>query len=87
MSDIESVTEAKAECFHGWSAENGNLSGQCCCNCRWSRPIAGHPWNKVPAFHGRISTVIAWGCTVPELPNITLTEHEHSMCEMHERKI
>lgn len=75
-----------AECFDGWSKEAGNRSGSCCCNCKWQRPISGHPWNKTPAFHGRISVVIGWGCTVPDMEGITFSEREHSMCEMHERK-
>lgn len=74
------------KCFEGWAAEAGNQSGQCCCNCKWQRPVSGHPWNQNPAFHGRISVRIAWGCTVPDMGSITLSEREHSMCEMHDFK-
>lgn len=72
--------------FKGWPEENLINSGQCCCNCKWQRPISGHPWNKAALFSGRVSDVIAWGCTVPDMPNITLSEREHGMCEMHNNK-
>lgn len=73
------------ECYESWSAADGNWSGRCCCNCKWQRPISGHPWNKVPSFNSRVSSVIAWGCTVPDMPNIVLSERGHGMCETHER--
>jgi hypothetical protein len=60
--------------------------GRCCCNCKWQRPISGHPWNKTPAFYGRVTTVIAWGCTVPDMANINLSECEHGLCEVHDFK-
>lgn len=73
-------------CWQGWSKEDGNKLGRCCCNCRWQRPISGHPWNKNPSFRGSVSTPIAWGCTVPDMPLITLSEREHSICEMWEKR-
>lgn len=75
------------KCFEGYAEASGNAGGQCCCNCKWQRPISGHPWNKTEAFHGSIMNVIAWGCTVPDMPNITLSEKEHSMCEMHQARV
>lgn len=59
--------------------------GRCCCTCKWQRPISGHPWNKnIPQFNGSITDVVAWGCTVTDMPTIVLFETEHGMCEMHE---
>jgi len=75
-----------SECYEAWTKDSGNSKGRCCCNCEWQRPISGHPWNKNPAFNGRVTTTIAWGCTVPDMTNITLKEFEHGLCEMHEFK-
>jgi len=75
------------KCFIGWSQEGGNQPGDCCCNCKWQRPISGHPGNATPAFKGRITGVIAWGCTVPDLESINLSERQHGICEVHERKV
>lgn len=74
------------ECYEGWTKENGNHEGNCCCNCKYKRPIGAHPWNKNPSFNGRISHVIGWGCTVPDMPNITFSESEHGMCEVWSKK-
>ena len=75
-------------CFDGWSKENGNESGRCCCNCKWQRPISAHPWNKKygPPLEGSIMNVVGWGCTVPEFSKITFFEFEHGMCEVHDWK-
>lgn len=71
-------------CFEGWSAENGNISGRCCCNCMYQKKITGHPWNKNVAYRSRIVDVIGYACTIPENPNITFFESKHGMCEMHD---
>lgn len=76
-----------AECYQGWAKEDGNRAGRCCCNCRYQRPISAHPWNKNELTKGSITRIIGYGCTVPEMPNITFFEHEHSMCEMHMERI
>ena len=74
------------KCFIGY-AEEFNSQGRCCCNCKWQRPISGHPWNINGAVKSKVSTTIGWGCTVPDMTNITFFEKEHSMCEMHEFKL
>lgn len=86
MENQEIVLTPTAECFNALTKEAGNLTGRCCCNCKWQRSISGHPWNKTPAFYGRVTGIIAWGCTAPDMDSITLFEREHSLCEMHERK-
>ena len=72
-------------CFKGWNDE-ANKVGRCCCNCRYQKPIAGHPWNKNPLTKGSISAIIGYGCNAPEMPATVVYEFEHSMCEMHEFK-
>ena len=71
------------KCFEGWAEDAGNTLGRCCCNCKWQRPVSGHPWNKGD-MQGSVLTVKGWGCTVPDMPMITFLDIEHSMCEMHE---
>lgn len=73
------------KCFKGW-AEESNKAGRCCCNCKYQRPIAGHPWNLNSAYKSRVVDVIGWGCTVPDMGSIIFFEKEHGMCEMHEFK-
>jgi hypothetical protein len=73
-------------CFEGWSKENGNLGGRCCCNCKYQRPIAGHPWNKRELTKKSISTIIGYACTVPDMDNIIMFDGPHGMCEMHTEK-
>lgn len=73
-------------CFEGWSEANGNKRGTCCCNCRYQKPIVGHPWNKNALTKGSITSIIGYGCNAPELPATVFYEFEHSMCEMHEFK-
>lgn len=77
------------KCFEGWAEDNGNTSGSCCCNCRYQRPISGHPWNKRMGhpLQGSVADIIGWGCTVPDMPAITFFEFEHGMCEMHMKKM
>lgn len=70
------------KCMLGWADEVNNKRGRCCCNCKWQRPISGHPWNH-GEFRSPVSAVIAYGCTYPELKNIMLMTREHSMCEVH----
>ncbi len=72
------------KCFKGWDDREANPAGRCCCNCRFQRAITAHPWNKNELTKGPISVTIGYGCTVPELPNITFFDFEHSMCELHE---
>jgi hypothetical protein len=71
------------KCNLGWNSESGNSQGRCCCNCKWQRPISAHPWNNNELIKGSITKIIGWGCTVPDMPSITFSEKEHSMCEMH----
>lgn len=71
------------KCFIGY-AEEFNHTGRCCCNCRYQRPISGHPWNTNSAYKSRVSDTIGWGCTVPDMPKITFSEKEHGMCKMHQ---
>ena len=73
-----------SECYKGWSKEDGNRNGRCCCNCRYQRPISGHPWNKNSLTKGSITSIIGYGCTVPDMPAIVFFDKEHGMCEMHE---
>jgi hypothetical protein len=73
-------------CFEGWREEDGNSSGSCCCNCKYHRAIVGHPWNKSLATKSSITTVIGYGCTVPDMPAIVFFEKGHGMCEMHKRR-
>ncbi len=73
-------------CFKGWKKEDGNTSGSCCCNCKWQRPIVKHPWNKNPMAKGSITTIMGYGCSVPDMPGIVFFESEHSMCEMYSDK-
>lgn len=74
------------ECYKGWAKYEGNSKGRCCCNCRYQRPISAHPWNKNEMVKGSVSIVVGFGCTVPDLPNITFFESKHGMCEMHDWK-
>ena len=69
-------------CFKGWSEEDGNHAGHCCCNCKYQRPIAGHPWNRPGLTKGSILRTIGYGCTVPDMPNIIFFDAIHGMCEM-----
>lgn len=69
-------------CFEAMSVEH-NKQGSCCCNCIFQKPIVKHPWNTVEIFKGRISEQIAWGCTVPDMEAVVLSERQHSLCEMH----
>ena len=62
------------------------FGGRCCCNCRWQRPIAGHPWNKKVGLNGSVTTTVGYGCTVPDMTHIVFFDIEHSLCEMHEWK-
>lgn len=71
-------------CYEGWSEENGNRSGRCCCNCRYQKNIVGHPWNKNVAYRSRIVDTIGYACAVPEIPSLVFFETKHGMCEMHE---
>lgn len=72
-------------CYEGWKAADGNSTGRCCCNCRWQRPIVGHPWNK-RRIKQSISDRIGYGCTVPDMPSIVFFDSKHGMCEMHTRE-
>lgn len=69
------------KCLLGWP-DYHNTRGSCCCNCRHQRPISAHPWNKNDLTRGPITKTIGWGCCVPDMPTITFSEVEHSMCEM-----
>ena len=73
-------------CFKGWDDKEANTAGRCCCNCRYQRPIVGHPWNKTSLTRTSISHKIGYGCNAPEMETIVFFDFEHSMCEMHEFK-
>lgn len=73
-------------CFKGWNDPELNTAGRCCCNCRYQKPIVGHPWNTHELTKGSITRTIGYGCNAPELGSIVFFEFEHSMCEMHEFK-
>lgn len=73
-------------CFEGWRTEDGNTKGHCCCNCKYQRPISGHPWNKRQFTKSTVNTIIGYGCTMHEMPNITMFDTKHGMCEMHTDK-
>lgn len=70
-------------CYEAVGKEN-NREGRCCCNCRWQKPIVKHPWNTIEMFKGRVTEQIAFGCTVPDMGAVVLSEREHSLCEMHD---
>ena len=71
-------------CFEGWSEENGNKRGTCCCNCRYQMPIVAHPWNTSGFAKGPISEIIGCGCIAPDTDRIVFFDSKHGMCEMHE---
>jgi hypothetical protein len=73
-------------CFKGWNDPELNTAGRCCCNCRYQRPIVGHPWNKNELTKGSITRTIGYGCNAPELESTVFFDFEHSMCEMHDFK-
>jgi hypothetical protein len=74
------------KCFDGWARDNGNISGRCCCNCKYQRPIVGHPWNKRMGspIQGPMDIVIGFGCNIPDAPNTVFFEFKHGMCENHD---
>lgn len=72
-----------APCYEGWRKEDGNIKGECCCSCRFQRPITGHPWNRNALTKGSIKRIIGYGCTVPDMPAITFFDSKHGMCEMY----
>lgn len=72
-------------CYKFWKLEDGNHSGECCCNCEYQRPITGHPWNKTALVKGRMIDTVGYGCCHPEFfPHITFFENKHGMCEVWE---
>lgn len=73
-------------CFKGWSEEDGNKKGTCCCNCRYQHHIVGHPWNRREWTKRPITTIIGYGCAMPESERIVLFDTSHGMCEMHTDK-
>jgi hypothetical protein len=62
--------------------------GMCCCSCEFRIELYKHPWNKNELFKGSImdSTGI-YTCSVTldkeELYRGTVSEWEHSGCELH----
>jgi hypothetical protein len=74
-------------CHQGWSLESGNKDGDCCCNCKWQRPVMKHPTNKKHMiWTGSIMHQLAWICALPEpsaYPHVYFMDHEHGMCELH----
>ena len=75
-----------SECFEGWSKDDGNIMGTCCCNCRYSKPIVGHPWNKHTLTKNSITAIIGYGCNSAEMEATVFFDKKHGMCEMHEYK-
>jgi hypothetical protein len=73
-------------CFEGWKAEDGNLKGSCCCSCRYQRNIVGHPWNKREYTKRPITTIIGWGCAMPDIDRVVMFDTKHGMCEMYSNK-
>ena len=69
-------------CFEGWAEKDGNINGQCCCNCKWQRKIVGHPWNTRQTTKGSITKTIGYGCAEPEMEAIVMFDRVHGMCEM-----
>jgi len=78
------MQSSPSECYKGWSKDNGNMQGRCCCNCRYQTPIVGHPWNKNDLTKTSITSIIGYGCTMPESDRIVFFDTSHGMCEMHE---
>jgi hypothetical protein len=78
------------QCFEGWSKDDGNNSGRCCCNCQYQIEIMRHPWNSRVGgrMKGPISENAGWGCMMPDFTDGSTAkaiffEREHSVCEMH----
>jgi hypothetical protein len=46
----------------------------------------GHPWNKNALTKKSITSIIGYGCTVPDMPGIVFFDGKHGMCEMHTRE-
>lgn len=78
-----------SECYKGWSKEDGNTKGRCCCNCQHQVEIHRHPWNSLSGgrMKGPISLIAGWGCQAPDFDGkIIFFEDEHACCEVHEWK-
>lgn len=73
-------------CFKGWDDPEQNKAGRCCCNCRYQKPIVGHPWNKNTLTKGSITHIIGYGCNAPEMEATIFFDTNHGMCEMQEFK-
>lgn len=73
-------------CYKGWKLENGNTAGRCCCSCRYQKPIVSHPWNENDLTRGPITSIIGYGCNMPDIDRTVFFENKHGMCEMHEFK-
>lgn len=76
------------KCFKGWSTDDGNLSGRCCCNCQYQVEIMRHPWNTISGgrMKGPVTATAGYGCSGVDPKKIIFFEKEHSMCELHEWK-
>lgn len=76
------------QCFLGWSKDNGNSKGRCCCNCKYQVKIMRHPWNTFTGgrMKGPITQIAGWGCTLfcEDNRGIVFFEQEHSVCEEHQ---
>ena len=78
-----------SECYEGWSKENGNTQGRCCCNCANQVEIMRHPWNTMVGgrMKGPVTQTAGWGCRAPDFDEkIIFFEDKHSACEVHEWK-
>lgn len=76
------------------------FEGMCCCNCIHQLRVNCHPMNgnnlafgflqdKIKFGHGSILTQLGWACNGLQFEDnstIVFFDHEHGMCELHERK-
>lgn len=60
---------------------------RCCCNCKYQCVVSCHPWNK-QIGKGYIRESLGYGCMaqLQETQKVIFFEHEHGLCEMHERR-
>lgn len=77
------------KCYQGWSKEEGNSQGRCCCNCEYQVKIMRHPWNQLVGgrMKGPVTEIAGYGCTILDHKQIIFQEVQHLMCEGHEWRI
>ncbi len=79
------------ECFKGWSKEDGNKKGRCCCNCQHQVKVHSHPLNVMTGgrLKGPITSIAGYACANKEVTEgnfIIFMEQQHDVCEVHEFK-